>query len=157
MPDPTLDVIEELWELEKNATPGPWRWDVASRYVDGELLPIVSAGSDDNTVAEIGHDFTSAQSDVELIAAMRNALPSLLDHLEAAERVVEAMTRIVTDYDPPRHVVIARAALAAYDAANQAQACTCGFASMSPKDWIGVPDRPLRHGADCPKAAKEGS
>lgn len=28
--------------------------------------------------------------------------------------------------------------------------CNCGVSTMSPKDWIGVPDGPIMHAANCP-------
>lgn len=61
--------IEELRELERAATEGPWRYKR-----DGSLWHwVVRPGSYDMTA-----------SDAALIAAMRNALPALLDFVKAA-------------------------------------------------------------------------
>jgi hypothetical protein len=70
--------IERLRELEAAATPGPWAW--RSRSIDGPTgrwiayLPTEGEGL----------------TDVELIAATRNALPALLDVAEAARQLIDA-------------------------------------------------------------------
>lgn len=82
-------MVEKLRELTRAATPGPWVWATdkgAPTYVqlympDAEFTEyeadVISASGDDVLVAEVNAD---------LIVAMRNALPALLDVVDAAQR-----------------------------------------------------------------------
>jgi len=84
---PTL--IEHLRELEKRATPGPWEYYI-SEVINNEGLKVCAIGSKDFWES----DFTLAEDTAhsELIMAMRNSLPLLLDALEIQRKALEEMT-----------------------------------------------------------------
>lgn len=81
------DRLKELRELEKAATPRPWVWATdhgAPRYVQ-----LYSEASIDEYEADV---LSASDCEVlvmawnaDLIAAMRNALPALLDVVKAAQ------------------------------------------------------------------------
>lgn len=78
--------VDRLRQLEQAATPGPWKADCVED-------PNEPTGDGDEQYVfrpEVGHQvcayYDSDSADAELIAAMRNALPALLDVAEAAER-----------------------------------------------------------------------
>lgn len=72
--------IAALRELLAKATPGPWDWDG-----DGPaaVFALDADGAQDAHVAD------SSPLDAALICAARNAVPGLLDRIEALERSVE--------------------------------------------------------------------
>lgn len=90
--------MSDLHKLEQAATPGPWRhWlkntDVSpfsERYRTKALVGHDDDGRDAEAhglwVATQMHTATE-NADAELIAAMRNALPYLLDVVDAAQRL----------------------------------------------------------------------
>jgi hypothetical protein len=87
VPDEVKDRIAELRKLTEEATPGPWRattldpWETGPEIygpdpLDGKgWTPVVS---DHGTPANLGGGIRAGH-DARLIAAMRNALPALLD------------------------------------------------------------------------------
>ena len=81
-----MDVIERLRALEQAATPGPWTWvepHSVIHDVETEVAPRVEV-----PVAAIEGLFRMRHANGELIAAMRNAFPALLDVVEAASDVL---------------------------------------------------------------------
>jgi hypothetical protein len=80
----TPDKITELRRLEQAATPGPWESYSASCCPDMGGVSGPPGTVCQSTLGRFGHPMDL--TDAELIAAMRNALPGLLDRLEWAER-----------------------------------------------------------------------
>lgn len=86
------------------ATPGPWRWNVASHVEHTEawdetvVVRHISAGGDDSTVAEIGRDFSSNNVDAEFIAHARTDLERALDVIEAVPALVDIARRYTEEY-----------------------------------------------------------
>lgn len=91
----TPERLQELRELEKKATPGPW--EVGKRRTYGIVTfgdkneepgydTCLRIGIHENCITETAHDDQfdkdGHNSNVELIAAMRNNLPELLDAAE---------------------------------------------------------------------------
>lgn len=73
-----MKLLERLRALEQAATPGPWKHDLGNADVEGprpERAEVCVRGEHGNYHANL-----------ELIAAVRNALPLLLDVAEAVER-----------------------------------------------------------------------
>lgn len=66
--------LDELRELEKAASPGPWRPDV---YEASGYTPTFDLNN-----RRYPGEFYQAKKDSELIAGARNALPALLDEVE---------------------------------------------------------------------------
>ena len=83
--------VEQLRQLEQAATPGPWS---DPYYVDDEpgdnggWVHNGREGSAEYAVALTLPYSPKMRDDAELIAAMRNALPALLDVAETAQDVV---------------------------------------------------------------------
>ena len=73
---PGMTDPDELRRLEKAATPGPWAVESDGVYNDTRSYMVVPLG-----------DSEQDDADAALIAAMRNALPALLDVAEAAQAV----------------------------------------------------------------------
>jgi hypothetical protein len=71
--------IQELEQLERFATPGPWE------FVDGSSNEFVSQVDGFDICALPG--ITTRKHDFRLIAAMRNAFPEILAKLKAAEKL----------------------------------------------------------------------
>ena len=87
-----MNVIERLRALEQAATPGPWTWvepHSVIHDVETEVAPRVEV-----PVAAIEGLFRMRHANGELIAAMRNAFPALLDVVEAAQAYRTAITSI---------------------------------------------------------------
>jgi hypothetical protein len=78
----TTDAIAALRELESETTPGTWRVEEDAEYV------VVQTGLDVEDYITIGAPNAQNRADAALIAAMRNALPALLDVAEAAQRML---------------------------------------------------------------------
>ena len=77
----------ELRRLLKGGTAGPWRSTWTDELVEEEATIIVSE-SGDSVVAAMWWDgpwMAITEPDAALIAAARNALPALLDRVEALE------------------------------------------------------------------------
>lgn len=118
---PIDEVIAELERLQAAATAGPW---VVSRPEQkGEAWPhgiIVAATARGLGIFASGDSATFPSADRELIAAMRNALPSLLASLKQAraevQRTREIGGEVLSDYmtseqHHPNHVLIPLTAL----------------------------------------------
>jgi len=76
----TTPDLEDLRRLHEAATPGP----AEVRIRDGEARLVI--GKDSATIAWCGHgNKQRAEANAALIAAMRNALPYLLELAERAE------------------------------------------------------------------------
>lgn len=75
--------VEQLRQLEQAATPGEWRVET---YEDGSGAFVVRGMQ--YLIAEARPSDHGDQGNARLIAAMRNALPALLDIAEAAQDVV---------------------------------------------------------------------
>ncbi len=92
MPDPTAAELEELRRLEREATPGPWD----TYRIDSDTfcaIDVIATKGDDPhppVVVFLEHEDYSEgcanEGDHDLIVAMRNALPALLDAAEQNER-----------------------------------------------------------------------
>lgn len=68
----TPEAIEELRRLEREASPGPWKWESESgRIPQGSYLG--------ETLITLGDRYENCDADCVLLAAARNALPALLD------------------------------------------------------------------------------
>lgn len=92
----TREELERLRALEANASPGPWTGDgskVTALIPEGEP----HAGAVWPVCSEIYNE------DAALIAEMRNALPRLLDEVEAAREVVEAARAMPVSSTHSRH------------------------------------------------------
>lgn len=93
----TVD-IAELRRLLATATPGPW-WLSASR------VAVISADS----VLVCSVNRITPQTDLELIAAAVNALPQLLDEVEAHRKVAAELNAFIAQRD--QLMAIAEAAM----------------------------------------------
>jgi DNA repair exonuclease SbcCD ATPase subunit len=83
MRDPiTPELLAELRRLEKAATPGPW--------TDEESRVHVPKG-DVATCDDVNH-IADSEANAALIAAARNALPALLDHIETLTAELDIVT-----------------------------------------------------------------
>lgn len=78
MTAPLAQIVAELRELMGKATPGPWN------YLQSKTLIHLEKDGDGQSIASFSK---KNLADVELIHAMRNALPALPALLDAAERV----------------------------------------------------------------------
>lgn len=100
MPDKLAEQVEELRRLETLATPGPWKVTTCMDY----WVEAVNGGADAG-VAHCGDvswpDYEAKQKQWEanarLIAATRNALPSLLSALEQRERDAAELVKFGSD------------------------------------------------------------
>lgn len=105
MTEPITETIRELRELLKKATPGDWSasqsgttgghnpswWSQANVESDwGETLSVVSGFCPKQS----GRRGLSGLANAQLIAAMKNALPALLDAAEKAKRYEMALENI---------------------------------------------------------------
>ncbi len=73
------EMLDRLRALEAEATPGPWvRWSAG-----GELVGVIPAGRPGGCCVRDSDD-DNGDANLRLIAASRNAMPSLLAVLEAA-------------------------------------------------------------------------
>lgn len=89
--------IPTLRRLHEAATPGPWRGDRLDGTVKYQILggpegdEEVSVCSGDNGNNALGGPYGfHSDHDEALVMALRNALPALLDELEALRRVRDA-------------------------------------------------------------------
>jgi hypothetical protein len=116
------DDIRQLEELEREATPGPWEYEL-DEFDHAEGLVATVADKDTNMLAVLetgiidvpnpGGDWTEEKAaikkagwekakagqelkDAAFIAAARNALPKLIAAYRMQERVVEAARNLVT-------------------------------------------------------------
>lgn len=82
--------LESVRKRLAAATPGPWQSNI-SYHVDGddEVVKHITAGTDDNTVAVMGCDFTSSDADADLIAHAPTDLRLALAVVEAARDLVD--------------------------------------------------------------------
>lgn len=117
------DAIAKLRKLLEQATPGPWVEDDGNVFsapisnANYELRSLARRDSKpqspqgyDGEVAKCSQQLPNFAADAEFIAAMRNALPALLDLVEAAEEMRKfipanrtwALGSKMTDYDAKR-------------------------------------------------------
>lgn len=80
---------QELRELLEKATPGPWavRYDYvvqAPSFDDGRLVPVAQPYG-------VNSDGTDLFANARLIAAARNALPALLDEIDALRAALHTL------------------------------------------------------------------
>jgi hypothetical protein len=116
-----IPTIAALRELLAKATPGEWL--VESREAKHDHA--INGYGWDELATVYGREVVDEEGDAEgranaeLIVAMRNALPALLDRLEAAEAVVKAAREYVPNHETydscPKIRIRLRDALAAYD------------------------------------------
>lgn len=85
------DNISELRRLESQATPGPW--SVQYGY---NLLAVDPRGGFRCPLTNSGMDYNERGANYALIAAMRNALPALLDEIERLRNRVAEMAALVS-------------------------------------------------------------
>jgi hypothetical protein len=85
--------VSELRELAGKATKGPWKWLDAWPSDDGKLNPCRLAGFGEETVLEANSksDLRLGRDDGTFIAVCREAVPSILDRLEAAEKALAGL------------------------------------------------------------------
>jgi hypothetical protein len=82
-----MDRIEELRRLEGNATPGPWMVADDRVHEHGAEVAIIDAGlSVVRTLDDSLIEPADPEADAHFIAAARNAMPLLLDVVEAARQ-----------------------------------------------------------------------
>jgi hypothetical protein len=114
---PLPDLVAELRKLHEAATPPPWRWDQDEAKIRG---PATDDSDDDHsTIVETDSGFYGPHgADRELIPAMRNALPRLLDMVE---RPPASVTRIFPAAAPPEPAVPLAEYKVATTAANELQ------------------------------------
>lgn len=77
---------KRLRERLAAATPGPWRYLVDDATVDGMIDGIVDGDGDDIVKTDCGI-YPPRLEDAQLIAALRNEAPALLDELEKLRAV----------------------------------------------------------------------
>lgn len=89
--------LDELEQLEKAATPGPWKGCPSPNAAD--TFSSVRPMRDGRELEEIANTYGSTnfeeRSNAFFIAAARNALPSLIAELRAARHVVNAARPLV--------------------------------------------------------------
>jgi hypothetical protein len=93
-PAPIQQLVGRLRELASKATPAPW---IGDRF-DGTVKYFILGGSSrvnvcrgDNGNSECGPYGFENSADEELVMAMRNALPALLEIAEAANLALDHM------------------------------------------------------------------
>lgn len=83
MPD---DLLRMLEEMDKSATEAPWYGPrlaiMATTYGQGSLI---SGPRSQGIIEAVGYLSQPVEADLELIRALRNSLPALLDVLRAAD------------------------------------------------------------------------
>lgn len=103
MSEMTKETLEELRELEQEATPGEWSswYDGKKTYIGTPIDDEPMTDSDLLIIAEM-EDATefNAENDFNFIAAARNALPSLLTHITTLESQVAELTGLLTRSEP---------------------------------------------------------
>jgi hypothetical protein len=83
-----VSALDRLEELERSASPGPWR-----RYADGSTVPgydVLPGLVSDKWTDLTAHNNPPREDDLDLIAALRNAAPALLRIVRAAERYADS-------------------------------------------------------------------
>lgn len=97
--------VEELKELEKKATPGPWY--VRYRYSpDGSRndVAIVAHDSDEEAFVLLDQDNLPPYKDCELIVDSRNAVPKLISALETAVGALKKISDNDTEFKAPDRI-----------------------------------------------------
>lgn len=86
------DKLAELRELTRAATPGPWvAWDDPGEWMDPPVVAVDDGhprGAGHIEIAEMGQSEAQGSHNARFIAVVRNALPALLDVVEAARHYV---------------------------------------------------------------------
>lgn len=141
---------DRLRALANAATPGPWEsvWDEADEWYsitgqsyEGFVCPEVATLTD--------------EADADFIAAAREALPRLLDYLDAAEQRIRDLTQEVRDeraacLDQMEQVQIRDARIKAVrDVLDRAEAA---FNRHPAYTWSGQRMDPIVNGADIRRA-----
>ena len=101
--------LAALRKLERQATPGPWTRAKPEKDAEGWACGVAVAGTPGRQTIYAnppGGSFPS--SDCDLIAAMRNALPALLDELERLRAAVDEMPRLIGELSVERDAVAAK-------------------------------------------------
>ena len=75
----TIEQIERLEQLEREATPGPWHQGASEECVESETHGSVAVCMQQGESPFVKHGKYQEEYDAILIAAMRNALPQLLE------------------------------------------------------------------------------
>jgi hypothetical protein len=86
--------VAALRKLHEAATPGPWRWDdrlTRAKHLQSWLTNRAAGGYGQDVLPTGMPDVYPSKADADLITALRNAAPALLDAAEALERVGEAI------------------------------------------------------------------
>lgn len=95
------DAIAKLRALEDAATPAPWREGAVER--ENVFCAHGATIGPERVLARMNREFPGFKRDAALIAAMRNALPALLDLVEAADEVRDgSTTQTRRNYDTKR-------------------------------------------------------
>lgn len=94
------DERDRLRKLEHDATEGPWvasaDYDLSGHQVSDESILI---GTPRGLPDDVGS--TAQGADAEFIAAVRTAVPALLDALDNAEQRLQAVRDVLNEYDDP--------------------------------------------------------
>lgn len=92
MTDSTFD-LDKLERLEREATPGPWRWADGYKSTYGDAAYTL-AGYQDMGILSCDGIFNSPRDcDEELIVALRNAAPAMIAELRALRARVAELER----------------------------------------------------------------
>ncbi len=77
------EVLEKLELLDREATPGPWKWDRALKNRD-----YIAQGSYlGETLITLGDTYENSGADCLLLETLRNALPAILEALRAGQKL----------------------------------------------------------------------
>lgn len=79
-----MTTIEHLRSLLAKATPGRWVWDTKYSHIDAVQDKSTESVAFAAPVGDQNSELVIEDSDAELIAALVNAAPALLDVVEAA-------------------------------------------------------------------------
>ena len=98
-------MVERLERLEREATPGPWRWEGLGDHGFPQRVYGRNADPSDGTyplvvMESYWGDADTPPPDTELIVAMRNAFPALLSQLREQEE--REQLAVDTAYDAGR-------------------------------------------------------
>lgn len=145
--------IQQLSELERKATPGPWYpkpatygWDVWGNLDDGTdgwigpVKRVISPHSSIHSAQDICRDSDETEANAALIVAMRNALPALLASLASKDAEIERLKTLTETLKMQAscHAMEARGANATIHESYQAVTGATG----EPGNWNGA--RPIK-------------
>ena len=86
-----MSILELLKKLDAEATPGPWRYLHAYRDTPEYLREANIGTRSEEIISRDSGVYGPSTEDAELIIHMRNALPKLLNIIEAALKAGRAM------------------------------------------------------------------